>query len=396
MTRPLFTLAAILAGSAAAAQPAECADGRWIGGTADASDVAAMRDPAEQMALVLEGSSYAALFRLGAPAETRLEAQGRGNGDPVMTLYDAAGTELASDDDSGGNAAARIERSLEPGDYCAVVRSFEDRPMTAFVRVGRTEMDPLTEGADTPAQGATAAAPDCDSARDMGPLGEAPLSAQVVVSEASTLAFTLSQDTAVSITATNEAADPTIGLSDETGRLLDENDDFDGLDSRLDLADPLPAGRYCLTVGALNDPSQPIEIGVATYDPEAALQALYDRGEAAPPLDGSHPVTDLGALSGVVREDLAVTSETSWIAFEVPQTGAVIVEALAVGPSGDPWLVLYDDAGRQIALNDDTADSTDALLAARVSAGRYVLGVKQVAGGTGYIRILLEAFVPVP
>ena len=392
-----LTLGATLLAAPVAAQTPDCDAGRWIGGGADASDVATMEAPAEQMALVLAGERHATRFRLGAPAETRIEAQGRGNGDPVMTLYDSAGAEIASDDDSGGNGAARIERALEPGDYCAVIRSYDDGPMTAFVRVGRTAMEPLTAGAEAETDAASADMGGCEAAADLGtPTGEAPLATEVTPERESPVAFTLTEPTAMSITAENEAADPTLGLSDETGRLLDENDDFDGLNARLDVASPLPPGRYCVTVGALGDAGLPIVLRLSVYDPQEAVQALYDRGDAAPPIDGSYPVTDLGALSGLHREDIAATERTRWLSFEVPQAGALIVEALAVGPSGDPWLVLYDAAGRQLALNDDTAESTDALLAARVAAGRYMVGVKQVAGASGYIRLLLEAFVPAP
>ena len=140
----LAALATLIA-APAAAQDTRCGgegtSGQWIGGSPEASDIATTDSFGEQMALVLNGNRFVGLFSLSAPADMRIEAAGRGNGDPTLTLLGPDGTEIATDDDSGGNGAARIEMALEPGDYCAVVRSFDDTPMTAFVRVGRAEME---------------------------------------------------------------------------------------------------------------------------------------------------------------------------------------------------------------------------------------------------------------
>ena len=95
--------------------------GVWIGGAETSSDISSAGTYQEQMALVLGGGEYTALFTLSSPADLRIEAAGRGGTDPVMDLFDEAGTLVATDDDSGGNGAARIETSLEPGFYCAVL-----------------------------------------------------------------------------------------------------------------------------------------------------------------------------------------------------------------------------------------------------------------------------------
>ena len=394
-------LAALLSMTAAPlwAQSALCAgtgtDGQWIGGTEAASDVTTMEDYAEQMALVLGGNVYAGLFTVSAPTETRIEAQGRGNGDPVMTLYDASGAEVASDDDSGGNAAARAELELEPGQYCAVVRSFDDSPMTAFVRIARTEAEPLTTGADSvPDQSSEPAPGDCDGAVELGAFTGAPLTHVAAPQDAPWLAFDLTQAAALTITASNTEADPTLRVETEDGEVLGENDDYDGLNSRVDLTAEQAPGRYCLALGALSDGSQPVTVEISAYDPAAAVAALYARGEAAPPMDGSYAMTDLGALQTRVSRDVQATDATTWFSIDVPQDGMILAEALSIGPNGDPWLVIFDARGREVAQNDDTASGTDALIATRIDAGPHMIGVKQVAGGTGFVRLLLERYVP--
>ena len=393
-------LAAALSLTAAplAAQSAICAgtgtNGQWIGGTEAASDIATMEGYAEQMALVLGGNDYAALFAVSAPTEVRIEAQGRGNGDPVMTLFDAGGTEIASDDDSGGNAAARAELALEPGQYCAVVRSYDNAPMTAFVRIARTEAEPLTAGADAAPEAPVAAQGDCGDALEIGAFTGSPITQEAIPAETSWLAFDLPDAQAITITATNPEADPTLRIETDAGSLLGENDDFDGLNARIDLPEAQAPGRYCIALGALGDASLPVTVEVSSYDAAAAVSALYARGEAAPPMDGTYDIADLGPLEARFSRDLQATDQTSWFRIELPQDGVLLAEALSIGPNGDPWLVIFDGRGRKVAMNDDTPDGTDALIATRVGAGPYLIGVKQVAGGTGFVRLLLERYVP--
>ena len=72
----------------------------------------------------------------------------------------------------------------------------------------------------------------------------------------------------------------------------------------------------------------------------------------------------------------------------------MLVEAVTNG-MGDPRLALFDDFGREIAYNDDSATSLDSLLTARVSPGTYLVGVRQLGEGTQALtRLLLERYVP--
>lgn len=400
------------------------ANGQWIGGTEAASDVATSSAYMEQMALVLQNNEYVALFSVSQPTSVRLEAQGRGSGDPQIELRDEAGSVALSDDDSGGNGAARAETELQPGRYCLSMRSYDGSPMSGFVRVGRTEHEALTAGtqvAGDPAQPVDPTQPEdpsntafpddpfagaggvCDAATITAYLSDAPLDGQIAaapvtqsasVGEVPFWGFTLSQPTALSITAENESADPLITLYDEWGSYLADNDDWDGLNSRIDMATPLQPGTYCIAVDALSDRTQPITVSVAAYDAQAAQVGMYDRGEAAPPLDGSYPVTALGPLATRLRQDIQSTDTTTWFSFDVTEPGLVLVEAVTNG-MGDPSLVLFDDFGREIAYNDDGPTSLDPLLTARVMPGTYLLGVRQLGEGTQALtRLLFERYVP--
>ena len=395
MTRPNLKLTAIAALLLGGATPALAQDicggfgnnGQWIGGDEASSDIATADTYREQMALVLGGNEYVSLFTLSAPTDVRVEAEGRGSGDPVIDLLDSSGGIILSDDDSGGNAASRAETTLDAGTYCMSMRSYDGGPMTAFVRIGRQEQEPLTDGIDT--GGGSTQTGSCENATPFGALGN---SVSASANETPYWSFELESPTAITITAENESADPVITLYGPGETYIDENDDYDGLNSRLDVTNDLAAGTYCLGVRALSDDSAPITINISGYDPAEALQALYARGEAAPPLDGSVPVTDLGELTSRVRQDVQATEDVTWFSLDFADAGLLVVEAIANGNS-DPWLVVYDDLGRQVGLNDDYGDGLDSLIAARLQAGTYIVGVRQYGGGQGFIRLLAERYV---
>lgn len=388
ITSTVATLALIAGGGTAQEFCAgNGAGGQWIGGTQDASDITTADAYAEQMALVLGGSSYVSLFSLSAPTDVRIEAAGRGSGDPVIEVFDDAGAIVASDDDSGGGGASRVEMGLDAGTYCVAMKGYDATPMTAFVRVGQQGHEALTEGSES---GSTPAA-GCDTATPFGALGT---TASASAQETGAYSFTLTEPTAVSITATNEDADPSIALLNASGEELAANDDYDGLNSRIDVSSLLDAGDYCVTVEALIDASAAIDLMIDVYDPEAALAALYARGEAAPPLDGSVEVTDLGMIGSRMRQDIQLDGDASWFTVEVLDPGLLLVEAIAPAGKGDPWLVLFDDFGRQLAQNDDHGEGLDAMITAKVQPGVYMIGVKDVGSDAGLARLLLERYVP--
>ena len=374
------------------------AGGQWIGGSEATSDITSTDTYLEQMALVLGGNNYVALFSVSGDTSVRIEAQGRGNGDPLIDLFDEGGTILLSDDDSGGNGASRAEVDLPPGTYCVSTASYDNAPMTAFVRVGRTEQEALTPGIQATSNDTTTEGFDGQSCSDgvaLGTLNDR-LFNEDTVDGAPFLTFTLTEALPVSITASNEDADPVLTLYDADENYIDENDDFDSLNSRLDLSDPLPAGDYCIGLDALSDTSLPVAVEVSIYDPEAAFAALVNRGEAAPNFDGTFEITSLGNVEGRLRHDAQAGQDATWFSIDIPEPGVILIEAISPGAEGDPWLVLYDDLGRQVALNDDNGDSYDSQLVARVNRGTYLVGLKDVSGVSGLARMVFERYIPAP
>jgi hypothetical protein len=402
---------ALLAALPAAAQTGLCGgpgdNGQWIGGAEATSDVSTAGAAMEQMALVLMRNEYVALFTVSAGTDVRMEAQGRGTGDPVIDLRNAAGEIILSDDDSGGGGASRAETFLDPGTYCLSLKSYDGSPMTGFVRIGRLEHEALTPGmalpdgiddTDIPFMGDTM----CSVDMITNYIGDGPVDESLQIGGAFATAsvndvplwgFTLSAPTAVSITAQNESADPLIALYDEFGNYLAENDDTDGLNSRIDMTYPLSAGTYCVAVSALSDTMAPITVGITAYDPNLALIGMYERAEASPPLDGSYPITALGQVNGRLRTDIQSTSVASWFSVDVPTAGLLLIEAVT-NNMGDPTLTLFDDFGRQISFNDDSNSTLDSMIAARVQPGTYIVAVRQLNGTTPILtRLLFERYI---
>ena len=402
----------------AAAQTGLCGgagdNGQWIGGDEATSDVSTAANYMEQMALVLLRNEYVALFNVSSPTMVRVEAQGRGGGDPVIDLRDATGNIILSDDDSGGGGASRGEMNLQPGTYCLSMTSYDGSPMTGFVRVSRTDQAALTEGTGMPTTTTTtttttdpitpggATGFGCSAVSNFlgngqpidGMLGGAGVSATASVNQVDAWGFTLSGNQQLSIIAENPSADPVITLYDSFGNYLAENDDFDGLNSRIDMMGGLAPGDYCIEMRALSNEDLPITVSVVGFDAAAAQTQAYDRGEASPPLDGSHPVTMLGPLANRVRQDVLTTSDTTWFAFDIDSPGLLLVETVS-NNQGDSVLVMFDDFGRQLGYNDDANNSLDSMLTVRVNPGTYLVGVKQLSDGQqAPLRLLFERWVP--
>jgi hypothetical protein len=397
-------MAALLAGPVTAQEAAELcgglgAQGAWIGGSAETSDVNTLSGPADQLAILPQDRSQISLFTLSEPGAVRLEAAPQAGGDTFIELRAADGALIMSDDDGGGGLASRIEMMLDPGSYCLITQGLGGSAVTADIRIGRPEHPALTAGSfggDRPAactmSTPTAAMADgpVDAALDAG------LSVTAAAATAPFHAFTLDAPAAVTLRAENESADPVLMLYDQaTGMLIAENDDYDGLNSQIDVTDALDPGTYCIALQALSDGSQPITVSLRRFDPERAMLELYARGEASPPVGGPVPIEDLGLLSTRVVRDAMVGADTVWFSFVANEGGLVLIDAVALG-HGDPEVILFDELGREVGRDDDGGGSLNSRLAAPISAGTYVIALRQYdsSPASSAMRLAAQRFVP--
>ena len=374
----------------------------WMAGDQVGSDVMAAAAPLDQSGVTVPpNGSVLSAFSVTSPGEVRIEALPQPGGDTVIELYAADGRIIMSDDDGGGNLASRAETFLDPGTYCLLTRGFGGGALVADVRVGRTEMEPLTQGIAA-GTGFFAGVETCTPATPATRLGQGPIDALLsgAVTQVNSAAavpyyrFTLASPQAVTITAENEWADPYIYVFDNAGTLLAENDDYNGFDSQIDFTEPLPAGDYCIAMRALSDPNEAVTLSVMGYDPNRALFNMYASGQVSPPPGAGYPITELGVLQTRLIYDQPVGSDAVWYSFSVPEGGLVLINAVEISDS-DPMIVLFDGAGRELAFNDDAGGSLDSQIAQPVGPGTYMLGTMQYSSGySGVIRVSIERFVP--
>lgn len=403
-------LAAALLAPSAHAQEAICGGistvGDWAGGEESASDVATADAPLSGEGQVPIAGHLVRMFTLSAPAQVRVEVAARPAGDPYIAVFDAEGAEVAGDDDSGGDFAARAEVDLEAGTYCLAARSYESGVTDIAFRIGRTEQEALTEG--SPATGGgdrtdapVATGPGCfeEGVPTLGTaaLGTADLSETLThsapVGEAPAVGFELAEPAAITVTATSADGDPLITLIDEGGSELAQNDDHDGLNSRIDMTTPMAAGRYCVEVDDLNGAFNPIEIALTAFDPEAERRERIARGTLMPVESDGIEIRELGDLTNRIRAEIGASDSATWSSFDIPEAGLLVAETIS--NDADPVLTLFDRDGREIAYNDDGPVGRDARIVARLFPGRYVIATTMIEGGQAKpIRLVLERWVP--
>lgn len=394
----LMTAAAALPAAAQDLCGGAAANGTWIGGSDETSDIASGFGPFDMTAQVPAGGEHVAIFNVSTASDVRVEAAPVADGDTVIDLLDASGVVILSDDDGGGFLASRGEISLDPGTYCLATRSYDDAALTADVRVGLTVHDPITSGGFNDYDAVCLPETEAVSfgGANLNEGLEAGVAATASIGDTPFYRFNLSEPTSISFTAENQSADPILRIFDNTGYMLAENDDYDGLNSRLDFVQPLEAGTYCIGLIALSDPGAPVTVTANAFSEQDYLETLYNNAETSPPLDGSYPVTDLGLISTRARADVRVDDDLIWHQFQVDQPGLILIEGIGTG-GVDAMLTLFDDFGRMITQNDDYGQSLDAQIAARVQPGTYVLAVGRPAdyfyGEPGITRVGIEMFV---
>lgn len=346
------------------------------------ADVTSISAPAQMQIQLSPGVDNYLQFNVSAPTDVRIEATDDSGVDPVMVLIDASGNELASDDDGGGGRASRIETSLSAGSYCARVYNFSSNNGPTTVQLSRWDQAPITVGASSGGGGAeacTAATPAAQIA--FGPLnGAVSGGGQVNFSRTGDVTyhrFTVDNPLGLTITANNAEADPVLRVYDNSGNVVAENDDYDGLNAQIDMQSPLQPGDYCIAVSALSNGELPIDVSVRAFDEQAFLFARYGTGEASPPIGGAYPIDSIGLIQTAFSGDVLVGKDARWLMFEVAEPSLMLIQGIGNG-GADSQLYLYNDRGQQLGFNDDNgmgSNSRDSQIAAELYPGRYLAAV---------------------
>ncbi len=160
------------------------------------------------------------------------------SGDSILTLYDANGGEIESNDDSGSGLFSQITRSLTPATYYVKVNSYNNSVISAyFISLTLDELgQPDEDQYESDNSLATAGSITSNSSQQhsINPSGDEDW-LKITVNQPSSL---------VLITSGESGNDTVLTLYDSDGEQLDSNDDGgDGLYSKIEYS-PLTSGIY--------------------------------------------------------------------------------------------------------------------------------------------------------
>lgn len=194
----------------------------------------------------------------------------------------------------------------------------------------------------------------------------------------------------VSLDATgDQTLDPLLRVLDESGAIIAENDDFNGLNSRIELVAPQAGvyliravglgggsiGQYVLTIEATGSVSPPTTLGAASSSTFSVL-----RSELV-----AIPYETEGELGGFGVADEYLVELNAGDSILVSAEALESYEGLF-----DLELVIGDPSDSQVATNDDRGDGSfnPQLTYTAVQSGTHVVQVRALAGATTGVYLL--------
>ena len=309
---------------------------------------------------------------LSAGQSYRLEALGAGTsngtlGDPYLTLYNASGTALASNDDGGTNGNSLLSyTATASGTYYLAARAYSTGTGTYQVRA--TAQDDYAASTATTGNVAVggSAGGTIESPTDADWFRVTLTAGQTYVLEA--LGYDSSNGT---------LRDPELVLYNSAGtRLTSDDDGGTGLNSLLTYT-ATASGTYYL--GAIAHGSS----GTGTYQVRASVRDDYAASTAT---------TGVLAANGSSSGNIEGTGDADWFRITLTAGQTYRLEALGYDSSNgtlrDPLLRLYNASGVQVASDDDGGTGLNALLTYTATAsGTYYLGASSYGSGTGTYQV---------
>ena len=305
----------------------------------------------------LNDGSYASPYSFSLSAATTVRLDLRSSAfDANLILADAAGNVLARDDDGAGGTDARIVRSLPAGQYVAWVTTYAAGASGAFQLTLATSNSTTTcSSAATITLGETAngtlATSDCQMSGG---------------AYADAYSFTIPAGTSrnVQLDMSSTAFDSYVILTKADGSIVAE-DDNDGGSGNARVRVALAPGQYV--------------IYATSYSPQATgayqLMLTASGSGATEPCTQSLPLALGQNVSGVLASTDCRMSDGSFAdvyAVDIAQPVSVQIDLKST--AFDPFLILTDAGGRQLAMDDDGgSEGSNARIRTKLAAGRYYI-----------------------
>ncbi|NWG18642.1 MAG: PPC domain-containing protein [Chloroflexi bacterium] len=334
--------------------------------------------------------------------------------DAFLTLQDAAGNVLTTDDDRAGNFNARIEAFALPadGDYTIIVGSYRSDSAGEFTLT--LERAAVQDG-PTPTPTAAPMTDEPAGLRlDMGATAAGSLAAG---SPTARYTFNGRAGQVVTITLVSTAFDAYLSLENADGMTLAADDDgAGGSDARI-AAFTLPAdGLYTIVVGSYTN----MESGDFTL-------TLEEAGEAPPPTPTATMLPTVTPLqpdtptpTGIVEPTFTPTATPPAPVTDEPASGGISIgqtvsgaltdaapsaayslegragELVSIGLSSDDfdaYLRVLDPSGLELASDDDGGSGLNARIALLQlpADGTYTILAESLNGDTGSYTLVVSA-----
>jgi hypothetical protein len=304
------------------------------------------------------GESISAYLMDGTPQEFTLEVPSaqrlqidmmRGEDsdvDPYLVLADQYGNEIETNDDGGSGLDSRITGYLEAGRYTITARDVFGGNAGAF------RLEVVSQGSDPLGQGIPIT------------VGQG-IDSFITEGQEQPFILTIEEETTVVINlerGPDSTIDPYMTLSDSVGRQIASDDDGgSGFNSRI--RETLAPGSYLIVARDLgNNDSGAFRLSV-----ETGLQANTIPISVGQTYDGfMQPGQE-------VRYGLTLSSPQE-VVIEFRRTGSA---------EFDPFLRLYNQAGGEIASDDDGAGDLNSRIERFLEAGTYLIEISDIWGSNG-------------
>ena len=322
-------------------------------------------------------------FGLTAPQGVTLRTEAP-DSDPTITLYDDRGRVITWDDDSGGGLEALVAEDLPAGRYCAQIRPAGTAPVEFMAAVL------VIESGVQAAPGTGQPCGDPSGIRDLALSLSSPVSpvalhaATDAASGLGDFRMTLDEPLGLRIDAASPEFDTYLTVLDAAGYVVAENDDFSGLDSRIEQV--FEAGDYCVSVRGVGGTGGGFSIALSEADIAQPPMPCGDPARVASLAAGFGPGSAVVARGGAIDPAL----RQSWFALSVGDYVEIRLDASSV--EFDTVLEVHDMNGGYLASNDDGPDGgTDSRIETALAPGDYCVTVRGYDDTIGAFDVTLAA-----
>lgn len=285
-----------------------------------------------------EQHQYMLVIATAGQVTIDLERTGGSGIDAFLTLRDARGNTIESNDDGGEGLNSRITRFLDAGRYSLEARDLGNNSAGTYRLSVQSASADRTSGDGTIGLGQTV--------RGYINVGEE-ARYSLVLDSTEYLVIDLERGP-------DRQLDPFLTVLDQNGNEIARDDDGgDGLDSRIEQT--FRAGRYTVVGRDLGNNSAG----------EFVLSVQ--------PFGGAEP--NVGTIVPGSRQSVFINEGgTAELSLDLPRPAFLRID-LERGSQGsiDTYLTIYDEVGNIFASNDDGGDGFNSRLSQQFPAGRYII-----------------------